>query len=1217
MNYNGVYVPLAKNNDAKAFTVRQQILQNPDNTIGHPKANMYDRYLLFKELTPEGLSLFIRLERIFTSVGLETIWKEIVANAADNVSKSRRNGNLNVGSIDFNYEIYQDGSVLFSITNYGDPFPIDIVRNDVKKIDQLRPVMLFQEENSSTNYSNNRLGSGKNGIGQKATNIFSLYFKVELLNPIDHLSFVGEWKDNKNPIYTDDNKHFKVEEYNGTNSMTRISFIPDLKRFNLPSISSEIIQSLEAYMMNFSYANKIPVRINGDSYDFSDISRFANLYFTNSNLPDVIFTEYSSKIKKKIYNPWDPTIEFLARYTPNSSVQISFVNGLYTDRGGSHVDAVYNAISAVLVEEINNKIVKNLKKDIIKKKRKENKDKSKITDDEIEKTKVPIAVIKSKTITNRDIMKHVSVVINIQIDNPEFTGQTKEIFNSEINIKLDSKSETIIEKKWPLKKILEKELNSKVGVDDLKLINNAKFIDKFEHPNLYKKSKDLSIYMVEGDSAAGYARKLIDCYNQGKDTNGICKLKGVPLNVLTATIKQLSENNEFLSIIKGIGLKMDIPEDQMDTYYLDPKNFNTLHYKELIILTDSDTDGFHIRGLVLLMFFTYWRSLIARGFVKVWLTPYLRVTIGNTTLPFYTSNEWDVWLANYTSAFNQGQVIIPIDKFKFRWFKGLGSSEQEDIDEDFELNRSIVYTYDDSTAGKMLETFDKRYADARKEWLAQDININNIEIYTKTVTTRNINDFIDQELILFGRDANSRTLRRVYDGLSLSQRKLLFYSFKHFNISSTTNKKYIPSGTDTVAQEAKSITNYHHGVDSITGVLEGQARFYIGASNIQLYKDVGSFGTRFENGADCAAARYTKVSPSRLLPKIFRSEDLPVLDYKIEEGNSIEPRTYIPVVPVVLIIGVKATGNGWSSKIPCFNPFELIDYIKLIVIGEEDKVPKNMTPWYFGYQGEIRIVDRKTRDQVSEKTEDDDDTKFSIIYFGIFSVDDKKQIHVTELPIGISGLKYRTKLQEWKDKDLISGFYDKCTADMIYFVIIGWKGAYDHKSLGLSLSTGYGNFTCLDNNDNPIAISDTKTILLEFVKVRMEFYQLRQTYDYNKIQEQIRKQEEKKLTIELVNQDKLPLSKTNKKQQIKILEQYNLSYDILDTIKSSSFSDEGYHDIIGKISILKEELDVVSKRDNVAVYMKELDEFKDELNKFYEQKIEFYNKKFKKALSKK
>lgn len=1208
MLFQGVNVPLAKNNDAKAFTQREQILQAPDNVIGNPFLREYERFM-FDETTNRMV-----YDRVTTSVGLETIWKEIPANSCDNIVKSRRRGNLDVGRLEYTFQ----GDITFSFKNYGDPFPIEMVENTVKGIMQLRPVMLFQEENSSTNYSNNRIGSGKNGIGAKATNIFSKYFRVDIDNADSHLRFVGEWRDNKDPRLTEGENHYSVVPYNGNVSSTTVTFIPDLQKFGLKSITSDIIRVFNGYMLNFSYANKIPVTINNVEYNVSDVTTFANMYFVQSSSPDVLYVHYPEK--KKTYNPWDADVEFLARFTPNSSVQVSFVNGLYTPKGGSHVEAVYNAIAEVLVEKLNEPIIKELKKEIYKKKKKDAGEKiGKITDDLIENIRIPPALLKSRTITNKDIKKHVSVIINIQINNPKFIGQTKDVFDSEISVELPKTTISILNK-WQLKDILKSELKSKVIGDDFKDIKKVAFQNKFENPNNWKKSKGLKLFLIEGDSAATYTRQLIDCYPRGKDYLGLGPLKGVPLNVLTATSKQLKENNEFLSIINNINLRLDIPEDQMDTYYLDDRNFATLYYDELVILTDSDVDGLHIRGLILLMFFRFWRSLITRGFIKVWLTPYLRVSSGKEQFSFYTSNEWDNWIAEYNANYNvaleqykQGLVAkppVPADKFHYEWFKGLGTSTQKNVEEDYKVNRSLQYTYDQQTFDKMTLAFDKRYADARKEWVRSDIG--NTKAYTQTMTLVNINDFIDTELVLFGKEANARSLKRVYDGLSSAQRKIIHYTFKHFKVSSTSNKTYTPRITERFVQGAGDETNYHHGGASLAGVTEGLATFYIGYSNISLLEGVGGFGTRFENGKDCASSRYTKVAPSVLLGKLFREEDLPVLNYKNEEGSLIEPVTFIPLISNVLLAGADAMGSGWSSTIPCFNPFEIIGYYKhLLQEGSSRDIPSRMKPWYFGFQGEIKIVDRKSRDEMFET---DDDSKYSVMYYGNFNMNGN-QVHVTELPIGMSGKKYKMKLEEWEKDSVIKRFEDKSTVDIPYFIIHGWTKAVNHKELNLVTSEGYGNFTCLDNTDTPVPIQDTRTIILEHFRARQYFYKLRQEHEISVVQAKIDVEEQKRKICELAEAGIFPITKTKKSIQVNILEQYNLDYNIFDRkMKASMFSSEGYQELMEHLQNLYNERQIIVDRDNNGLYLNELSEFEDAIRKFYEVKLKAYNDKFQASL---
>ena len=138
---------------------------------------------------------------------------------------------------------------------------------------------------------------------------------------------------------------------------------------------------------------------------------------------------------------------------------------------------------------------------------------------------------------------------------------------------------------------------------------------------------------------------------------------------------------------------------------------------------------------------------------------------------------------------------------------------------------------------------------------------------------------------------------------------------------------------------------------SLEGGIVGMAQDYVGSNNINLLEPKGQFGTRLKGGKDSSASRYifTKLNP--ITRNLFIKEDDKILNYLNDDGYSIEPDFYVPIIPNVLVNGSEGIGTGWSSNIPKYNPIEIIDYI----INKIQRKRKNLTliPHYRGFKGEI------------------------------------------------------------------------------------------------------------------------------------------------------------------------------------------------------------------------------------------------------------------------
>ena len=128
------------------------------------------------------------------------------------------------------------------------------------------------------------------------------------------------------------------------------------------------------------------------------------------------------------------------------------------------------------------------------------------------------------------------------------------------------------------------------------------------------------------------------------------------------------------------------------------------------------------------------------------------------------------------------------------------------------------------------------------------------------------------------------------------------------------------------------------------------AQNYPGTNNINLLVPEGQFGTRLQGGKDFAAPRYIFTYLTALTNKIYRKEDNPIYLYTTDDGQVVEPEYYAPVIPMLLVNGTDGIGTGWSSRVPQFNPMDLVKTIKAKIKGEK---VKELIPWYRGFKGDI------------------------------------------------------------------------------------------------------------------------------------------------------------------------------------------------------------------------------------------------------------------------
>ena len=203
--------------------------------------------------------------------------------------------------------------------------------------------------------------------------------------------------------------------------------------------------------------------------------------------------------------------------------------------------------------------------------------------------------------------------------------------------------------------------------------------------------------------------------------------------------------------------------------------------------------------------------------------------------------------------------------------------------------------------------FKKTETDARKDWIVKNTEkFEGLDYTTKEPIT--ISNLINKELVLFSISDNIRSIPSIVDGLKPGQRKILFAAFKK-NLKTEIK----------VAQFSGYIsehTAYHHGEASLQQTIINMAQNYVGANNMNLLEPIGQFGSRVSNGNDASSPRYIFTKLSEYANQLFNSQDFPLLEYLEDDGQSVEPKFYVPTLPLVLINGVEGIGTGFSTKIP-------------------------------------------------------------------------------------------------------------------------------------------------------------------------------------------------------------------------------------------------------------------------------------------------------------
>ncbi|CAH8366429.1 unnamed protein product [Eruca vesicaria subsp. sativa] len=672
-----------------------------------------------------------------------------------------------------------------------------------------------------------------------------------------------------------------------------------------------------------------------------------------------------------------------------------------------------------------------------------------------------------------NVKNHLWVFVNSLIDNPAFDSQTKETltlrqssFGSYCELSEDILNKVaesgVVENllSWATFKE-SKELKKSDGTK----VSRVFQVEKLEDANKAggKESKSCTLILTEGDSAKALAMAGMSVV--GRDYYGVFPLRGKLLNVREATTSQITNNKEIENIKKILGLK------QNRVY----ENVNSLRYGHMMIMTDQDHDGSHIKGLLINFIHSFWPTLLkVPSFLVEFITPIVKATrrTGGSRNPevlsFYSMPEYESWKESLGGNAS-GWTI--------KYYKGLGTSTSKEGKEYFEsLNvHKKDFVWEDEQDGEAIElAFSKKKIEARKNWLSHFESGTHLDQKQQKIS---FSDFVNKELILFSMADLQRSIPSMVDGLKPGQRKILFCSFK---------RNFIKEAK--VAQFSGYVSEhsaYHHGEQSLASTIIGMAQDYVGSNNINLLQPNGQFGTRNMGGKDAASARYIFTKLSSATRVLFPKDDDVLLNYLNEDGQKIEPTWYMPIIPTVLVNGCEGIGTGWSSFIPNYNPRDIVANVRRLLNGES-MVP--MDPWYRNFKGTI------------EKTASKDGGSTYTIT-GVYEEIDETTLRITELPIRKWTDDYKQFLETLKTNNYtpffqkVGAYYDDTSVDFELqlseenMMMARQEGFL--KFLKLTTTIGTTNMHLFDANNVIKKYTTPEQILEEFFELRLQYYEKR------------------------------------------------------------------------------------------------------------------------------
>lgn len=396
------------------------------------------------------------------------------------------------------------------------------------------------------------------------------------------------------PIIT----HSKGEDF------TKITFRPDLSKFNMTHLDKDIVDLFSRRAYDIAGSSRgVKVFLNGECLPVRGFRSYIDLFIKDKEDEN----NEPIKIAHEIVNDrWEVAIAL----SDKGFQQVSFVNSIATTRGGKHVDYIVDQVIAKLIEVVKKKNGKS-----------------------------------GVNLKPHQLRSHIWVFVNCLIENPTFDSQTKEtmtlqsksfgskctpsdkFFASLLKVGLVESILTWIRFKQQTE--LEKKCSSKK-------MSKLKGIPKLEDANDAgtRNSLDCTLILTEGDSAKSLVVAGFGVV--GRDKYGVFPLRGKMLNVREATHKQIMENAEINNLVKILGL-------QYKKIYKSVEDLKSLRYGKLMIMTDQDQDGSHIKGLLINFIHYNWPSLIKLNFLEEFITPIVKVSKGGFKRSFYSLPEFEEW----------------------------------------------------------------------------------------------------------------------------------------------------------------------------------------------------------------------------------------------------------------------------------------------------------------------------------------------------------------------------------------------------------------------------------------------------------------------------------------------------------------------------------------------------------------------------------------------
>lgn len=934
-------------------------------------------------------------------------------------------------------------------------------------------------------------------------------------------------------------------------SYTKITFVPDFARFGKTGITDDefLLYKRRAHDVSAVTGKQVKVKFNGTDVQCKELKTYVDLFVDNK--VSKIYEMQESGNKK-----WEYVI-ILSPY--DEYRQMSFVNGVHTSKGGKHVEYIMNQIVKQITETIKSK--------------------------------------KKIDVKPQSIKRQLMLFLCCDIVNPSFQGQTKDELTTVVKNFGSSCTVTqgFIDKiiklgvvdracEWTEMVNTNKTISTQGGKTKQKRIRG---VPKLSEANFAgtNKSKECTLFIVEGDSAK--AGVLSGMNEKLKDIYAVYPCKGKFKNVREEKIDKIFENNEISELRKIIGLEINHVYKSLDEIY------SRLRYGRIIFLTDQDLDGIHIKCLGINLFDFLWCSLLKLGVIGYMNTPIVKATKGNNTEMFYNEHEFETWKLETPNS----------DKWTSKYYKGLGTSTKTEFKEYLRLNKIVMFEHTGAESNNAIRLAFDGKADHRKQWVKDNMKRNDLFI-DASLTKVPVEMYVHKELINFSIADCVRSLPDLFDACKPSIRKILFSAFKR-NLTKEIK----------VAQFAGYVSEhsgYHHGEASLHGAIVKMAQNYIGSNNVNLLQPCGQFGSRINDTA--ASPRYIFTRLENITRHIFNPVDDKILEYNVDEnGDTIEPKHYAPIVPMILVNGNKGIGTGFSCNFPSYNIVDIITYLKNKLTHVENQI--ELHPYVYGFKGNISKVNES-----------------QYLMGGLYEKKDEDTLIIKELPSDIIIDKYKTYLENhmddsWLEKKkkpkYLKDMTEHCTDNDVHIEITFLPGKLTElentkttneninmleQFLQLKQNINLTNMHCFHEGEI-LKFDNVYDIIDAYFIKRLPLFEKRKTYIIQKLEKELILLRNQKTYVTKLLEGSLDL-RNKPKQTIETLliellfDKIDDSFEYLLKLRNDCVSEEKVNELFNAFNKKTEELECVKNKTIETMWLEELDALGVEYANFVNERVE-------------